>query len=95
MSLYGHLIGKYHCYLCGGDLGKINNTLNALAVQLGERSGDPNLAEKADFKCITKPHLYCKNCGVIICRRCRPGKTSSKWSGWPNCPKCGLKMSYL
>jgi hypothetical protein len=84
------------CYLCGGNLSKIENITTSLAVQMGERSGDPGLAQKSDFKSILKPHLRCEKCGIIICKKCRPStKTAKKWQNWPNCPKCGSKMIYI
>jgi Zn finger protein HypA/HybF involved in hydrogenase expression len=84
------------CYLCGGELSKIENTTTAFAVQMGERSGDPRLAKKANFRSILKPHLRCEKCGIIICKGCRPSRKTVKiWQNWPNCPKCESKMVYI
>gem|GEM_PF-4550444 len=96
MSFVNLFLNVNKCYLCGGKLSKIENTTTALAVQMGERSGDPILAKKADFKSILKPHLRCEKCGIIICKKCRPTtKTDTKWQNWPNCPKCGSTMDYI
>ena len=95
MGFINRFLNLNKCYLCKGNLSKIENITTSFAVQMGERSADPTLAKKSDFESILKPHLRCAKCGIIICKNCRPSRRIvKKWQNWPNCPKCGSKMVY-